>query len=63
MASVKVKIHRYSSSREKHNCMVSALPCIAFEEWARTWLQTYKKGKVSENIFLYTYENTVEKHL
>ncbi len=65
MASIKVKI-RKSSSREKrrsYEVYSSALSQITFEEWARTWLRTYKKGKVSENTFLYTYENTVEKHL
>ena len=63
MASIKVRIRRCSSSiRKEYDRKVNSSD-LSFKEWARTWLQTYKKGKVSENTFLYTYENTVEKHL
>lgn len=34
-----------------------------FAEWAKKWLEVYKKPNVSENTYLFTYENTVNKHL
>lgn len=34
-----------------------------FATWAREWLQTYKKGKVKEQIYYFTYERNVEKYL
>lgn len=34
-----------------------------FSQWATKWLLTYKKPNVSENTYLFTYENTVTKHL
>lgn len=35
---------------------------ITVSEWARTWLDTYKRGKVSDNTF-HGYENAVEVHI
>ena len=34
-----------------------------FEEWARTWLITYKKGKVKDSTYAETYERTVNNYL
>ena len=34
-----------------------------FEEWAHTWLVTYKKGKVKDNTYAETYERTVNNYL
>ena len=34
-----------------------------FEEWARTWLVTYKKGKVKDSTYAETYERTVNNYL
>lgn len=34
-----------------------------FSTWAREWLQTYKKGKVKEQTYYFTYERNVEKYL
>ena len=36
---------------------------ITFARWAEKWLQAYKAGKVSENTYRLTYENTVYSHL
>lgn len=36
---------------------------ITFADWARTWLETYKKPDVDDNTYRITYQNTVEKHL
>lgn len=34
-----------------------------FAKWSRIWLETYKRGKVKDNSYQYTYVNAVEKHL
>ncbi len=34
-----------------------------FKEWATTWLENYKEGKVKNNTYTHTYENTVNNHL
>lgn len=34
-----------------------------FEEWAITWLNTYKKGKVKESTYSETYERTINNYL
>ena len=34
-----------------------------FGQWAEKWLETYKKPTVSENTYLLTYKNCVDKHL
>lgn len=36
---------------------------VTFEDWARKWLETYKKGKVKDNTYDGTYRNPVEHHL
>lgn len=36
---------------------------ITFADWARKWLETYKKPDVDDNTYRLTYQNTVEKHL
>ena len=34
-----------------------------FSAWAREWLETYKKGKVKDQTYYYTYQVNVEKYL
>ena len=34
-----------------------------FAEWARKWLETYKKGKVKQHTYDYTYRVNVEKYM
>ena len=34
-----------------------------FSTWAREWLKTYKKGKVKDQTYYYTYQVNVEKYL
>ena len=34
-----------------------------FESWAMEWLATYKKGKVKEHTYLFTYASNVEKYI
>lgn len=36
---------------------------ILFVDWAREWLTTYVKPRVTENTYRLTYENTVRNHL
>lgn len=36
---------------------------IAFDKWAREWLDTYVRPEVSDNTYRLTYANTVEGHL
>lgn len=36
---------------------------ITFADWARKWLETYKKPDVDDNTYRLTYQNTVDKHL
>lgn len=36
---------------------------ISFESWAKKWLETYKKGKVKEHTYNYTYRINVEKYM
>ena len=36
---------------------------ITFADWARKWLETYKKPDVDDNTYRLTYQNTVERHL
>lgn len=34
-----------------------------FAEWAKKWLEVYKKPTVSENTYLHTYKGPAEKHI
>ena len=34
-----------------------------FSAWAREWLETYKKGKVKDQTYYFTYQVNVEKYL
>ena len=34
-----------------------------FSTWAREWLETYKKGKVKDQTYYFTYQVNVEKYL
>ena len=36
---------------------------INFKQWALQWLETYKKGKVKQHTYDYTYRVNVEKYL
>lgn len=36
---------------------------VTFGDWAKKWLETYKKGKVKDNTYDGTYRNPVEHHL
>ena len=36
---------------------------VTFADWARKWLETYKKGKVKSNTFNGSYKYPVENHL
>ncbi len=36
---------------------------IAFATWAKKWLETYKKGKVKQHTYDYTYRINVEKYM
>ena len=36
---------------------------MSFKVWAQKWLETYKKGKVKEHTFNYTYKSNVDKYL
>ena len=36
---------------------------VTFADWARKWLEIYKKPNVSANTYKLTYLNSVEKHL
>lgn len=36
---------------------------ITFERWALQWLETYKKGKVKEHTYHFTYRINVEKYM
>ena len=36
---------------------------VTFSDWARKWLEIYKKPNVSANTYKLTYLNSVEKHL
>ena len=34
-----------------------------FASWALEWLETYKKGKVKEQTYYFTYQTNIEKYL
>lgn len=36
---------------------------VGFTDWAKIWLETYKKPNVDENTYRLTYLNSVEKHI
>lgn len=38
-------------------------PATAFSTWANKWLETYKKGTIKENSYIFTYKSNMEKHL
>ena len=36
---------------------------VTFKQWSKTWLETYKKGKVKDNTYRAMYCNIVDKYL
>ena len=36
---------------------------VTFAQWAKEWLETYKKGKVKQHTYDYTYRVNVEKYM
>ena len=36
---------------------------VAFMDWAKKWLETYKKPNIDDNTYRLSYENTVNRHL
>ena len=64
-ADARAKAEQYKVSRAVQEITGEAPDprAVTFENWARKWLTTYKKGTVKYHTYLYTYQSNVEKYL
>lgn len=64
-ADAKAKAEEYKIRQEVANRtgVIDAPESVTFEKWTRKWLEVYKKPYVSNNTYLFTYKNSVEKHI
>ena len=62
-AKKKAEQYRIAEEASLHTGIASVCESGGFADWARRWLETYKKPFVSANTYRLTYENIVEKHL